>query len=280
MLFSKLLDLFSHDVLRVGLSAYADLLAAYRPLFHIAVALWALGISFEALTSESSFRPTVIKFVRGAVVIAYLTEPAVPRAFSQLLQAPAQTSGVVVDHIVDGAGGKADARGSNVRGNFGASMDRLVERVGLKCKGMLLKAAWGDDPLTLTVAKILVVFVLLLAFLSVVLYVAALATFYQAALLFLLPFAVTLYPWSYTRPLFDGVIRQGLSFSLVIPLLHALLALVISPLDRALDPIHGTLVMLIPFGCLCVVGSLLALQIPAVASGVAGGVGLPMLRLR
>jgi TrbL/VirB6 plasmid conjugal transfer protein len=272
LVFSTLYDVFARDVLSIGLAAYSDLLAEYRGLFRIAVALWALGISLEALMSEHSFRPTLIKFLRGAVVIVYLTEPAVPMAFSQLLQAPGHTSGVVVKHIVQGGGGTATR-------NFGEALDDMLEDIGEKTEPLIERDGWFSLPPIIGYIMVFLIFLFLAGFLAVVLYVAAMATFFQAALLFLLPFAVSLYPWSYTRPLFDGVIRQGLSFSLVIPLLNALLAMVVSPLVRALDGMNG-LFELIPFACLCIVGALLALQIPAVAAGVAGGVGVPLLRPR
>lgn len=268
-MFSQLLDLFSHDILRIGLAAYADMLAQYRTLFRIAVAMWVLSIAFDALQSEGSFRPTLYRFLRGAVVIAYITEPAVASAFVELLQAPSHTSGVLVGHVLKVKGGSA---------NFGAALDALIGGIADKT-GHLTEGGVFDINIMGYIIAFLV-YIFLTGFLAVVLYVAALATFFQAALLFLLPFAVSLYPWSYTRPLFDGVIRQGLSFSLVIPLLNVLLALVVSPLVYALDNVEDGLFALIPFGCLSVVGALLALQIPAVASGVAGGIGLPILKPR
>jgi hypothetical protein len=116
-MFSDLLQLFSHDILRIGLAAYGDLLEHYRVFFRIAVTLWVLSIAFDALQSDASFRPVVIRFLRGAVVIAYLAEPAVPRAFVELLAAPADSSGILVGHVLKSTGGTAD---------FGASLDRLL----------------------------------------------------------------------------------------------------------------------------------------------------------
>ena len=54
------------NILRIGLAAYADMLAQYRVLFRIAVAIWVLSIAFDALQSEGSFRPTLFRFLRGA----------------------------------------------------------------------------------------------------------------------------------------------------------------------------------------------------------------------
>jgi hypothetical protein len=268
-MFSDLLQLFSHDILRICLAAYGDLLEHYRVFFRIAVTLWVLSIAFDALQSDASFRPVVIRFLRGAVVIAYLAEPAVPRAFVELLAAPADSSGILVGHVLKSTGGTAD---------FGASLDRLLVDVRARSLDLTQPGLFDIDLMGYLV--VLFIYVLLTGFLAVVLYIAALATFFQAALLFLLPLAVSFYPWSYTRPLFDGVIRQGISFSLVMPLLNVLLALVISPLVMALEAPERDLFALIPFGCLAIVGSLLALQIPAVASGVAGGIGLPILKPR
>ena len=268
-MFSQLLDLFSHDILRIGLAAYGDMVAHYRGLFRVAVAIWVVSIAFDALQSDRAFRPTLYRFLRGGVVIAYIGEPAVASAFAELLQAPAHTSGILVGHVLKTHGGTGD---------FGSALDTLVGTIGAKTKPLM-----DDDFFDINIVGYIIVFLIyifLTGFLAVVLYVAALATFFQAALLFLLPFAVSLYPWSYTRPLFDGVIRQGLSFSLVIPLLNVLLALVVSPLVHALDNIDDGLFALIPFGVLSIVGSLLALQIPSVAAGVAGGIGLPILKPR
>lgn len=271
-MFSTLLELFSVDILRVGLAAYGDMLAQYQTFFRIAVALWAVGISFEALTSDRSFRPAIIKFLRGAVVIVYLSEPAIPHAFAELMQAPGETSGILVAHVLK-------RPNTATSGNFGKALDEVLEDIQPKTE-KLTKRSWYSLPPIVGYIKLLIIYVFLTGFLAVVLYIAALATFFQAALLFLLPFAVSLYPWSYTRPIFDGVIRQGISFSLVIPLLNVLLAMVVSPLITALDDVSGSIFNLVPFGVLAVVGSLLALQIPSVAAGVAGGVGMPILRPR
>ena len=268
-MYSQLLELFSYDILRIGLAAYADMLGQYRALFRIAVAIWVVSIAFDVIQSEQSFRPTLFRFLRGAIVIAYITEPAVASAFAELLQAPSHTSGILVGHVLKIQGGS---------GNFGAALDTLLAGIGDKTEPLFEDGLLDLNIMGYVIAFLIYVF--LTAFLAVVLYIAALATFFQTALLFLLPFAVSLYPWSYTRPLFDGVLRQGLSFSLVIPLLNVLLALVVSPLVFALDNIDDGLFALIPFGVLAVVGSLLALQIPAVASGVAGGIGLPILKPR
>lgn len=267
-MFSQLLDLFSHDILRIGLAAYSDILAQYRVFFRIAVAVWVLSIAFDALQADS-FAPTLYRFLRGGIVIAYITTPAVASAFVELLQAPAHTSGVLVGHVLKTQGGTA---------NFGAALDTLLAGIGHKTDKLLEAGVFDVNIMGYVIAFL--IWVLLTAFLAVVLYVAALATFFQAALLFILPFAVSLYPWSYTRPLFDGVLRQGLSFSLVMPLLNVLLALVVSPLVYALDNVDDGLFALVPFACLAIVGSLLALQIPSVASGVAGGIGLPILKPR
>ncbi len=268
-MFSNLLDIFTHDILRIGLSAYGAMLAEYRVLFRLAVAMWVLSIAFDALQSDSGFRPTLFRFLRGSVVIAYITEPAVASAFVELMQAPAHTSGVLVNHVLNIQGGTA---------NFGQALDLLIDTVGDKTDS-LTDSGWFDVNI-MGYLILIMIYIFLIGFLAVVLYIAALATFFQASLLFLLPFAVSLYPWSYTRPIFDGVIRQGISFSLVIPLLNVLLALVVSPLVFALSDVHTNLFALLPFCCLSVVGALLALQIPAVASGVAGGIGLPILKPR
>ena len=103
-MFSTLLDLFSADILRVGLAAFSDMMTHYQTFFRIAVALWAVGVAFEALTSDRSFRPAVIKFLRGAVVIVYLGEPTIPHVFAELMEAPGKTSRVLVGHVI-GPGG-------------------------------------------------------------------------------------------------------------------------------------------------------------------------------
>lgn len=272
-MFSTLLELFSVDILRVGLAAYGDMLAQYQTFFRIAIALWAVGIAFEALTSDRSFRPAVIKFLRGAVVIVYLGEPAIPHAFAELMQAPGESSGILVAHVL-----KRPESGAS--GNFGKALDQVMKDIKPKTEKLTERDGFFSMPPIMGYIKVFIIYVFLTGFLAVVLYIAALATFFQAALLFLLPFAVSLYPWSYTRPIFDGVIRQGISFSLVIPLLNVLLAMVVSPLIAALEDVDGSIFDLVPFGVLAVVGSLLALQIPSVAAGVAGGVGMPILRPR
>ena len=280
-MFSQLLEAVTFDAVRVGLRAYDDLLGYYRPLFYVAVSIWVLNITLEVLQTHQ-LKAVLLRLVRGAVVIAYLSSPQVPQLFADILQAPSRSSGVVIEHIVSERHGPRTAPTApscSRRGDFGASVDCVIEIVNEKAERQL--SNMGFLALNWTVFVLIgSLYAFLIAFLAVVLYVAALATFYQAALLFLLPLAVTLYPWAYTRPLFDGVIRQGISFALVFPLLQVLLAVVVSPLTWALDDLSTGWVALIPFACMCVVGALLALQIPALASGVAGGVGVPLLRLR
>ena len=268
-MFSQLLEYFTYDILRIGLQAYGDILTQYRTVFRIAVAIWVLSIAFDAIQSDGSLRPTLFRFLRGAVVLAYITEPSVPAAFVELLQAPSNTSGILVGHVLKTHGGTAD---------FGQALDNLLDTIGNRTE-RLTNTGFMEINI-IGHFLVLFIYIFLTGFLAVVLYIAALATFFQAALLFLLPFAVSLYPWSYTRPIFDGVIRQGLSFSLVMPLLNVLLAMVVSPLVFALEDVQNDLFGLLPFSCLAVVGSLLALQIPSVAAGVAGGIGLPILKPR
>jgi len=263
-------QLLTFDIVRVGLSAYGDLLAYYRPLFLIAVTMWVLSIAFDLLQHDS-LRPPLYKLIRGAVVIAYLTEPSVAYAFAEMLQIPDHTSGVIIGHVTGDHAGPA---------TFSESLQRLLETVTEQTKTLLKKS--NDSIIGFNIMPYIIianVYICLILFLAMVLYIKILAGFFQAALIFLLPLAVTLYPWSYTRPLFDGVIRQGISFSLVSPLLNVLVVMVTSPLIFALKAVDN-LYALLPFGILSIAGFLLAWQIPSVASGVAGGIGLPILKPR
>lgn len=270
-MFSDLLDMVTFDLVRMGLASYGEVLAHYGGIFRIGVAIWMISIALDALQSDGSFRPTLWRLLRGAVVLAYITEPAVPRMFLELMNAPAHSTGIVLGHVT--------GNGAREAADFGPAIDQLIDTVGERA-GELIK---NDDYFNLNIMGYILytlIYLFLVPFLAAVLYIAALASFFQAALLFVLPFAVALYPWSYTRPLFDGLIRQGLSFSLVMPLLSALLAVVISPLSHALTDVANNLQALVPYFCLCMVGSLMAFQIPAVASGIAGGIGLPILKPR
>lgn len=261
-------QLLTFDIVRVGLAAYGDLLAYYRPLFLIAVTMWVLSIALDLLQHDS-LRPPLYKLIRGAVVIAYLTEPSVAYAFAEMLQIPDHTSGIILGHVTGDHAGPA---------TLSQALGQLLSTVGTQTKKIL-----GDvGLLSFSFIPYIIVgtiYLCLILFLAMVLYIKILAGFFQAALIFLLPLAVTLYPWSYTRPLFDGVIRQGISFSLVSPLLNVLVVMVTSPLIFALKSVDN-LYALLPFGILSIAGFLLAWQIPSVASGVAGGIGLPILKPR
>ena len=187
-----------------------------------------------------------------------------------MLQIPDRSSGIIVGKVL----GQGTAPAS-----FGDAVTALLASIDGKTD-FLLKDDGLFDVNIMGYLILFFIYACLVCFLAVVVYIKVLASFFQAALIFILPLAVSLYPWSYTRPLFDGVIRQGISFSLVTPLLNVLIAMVTSPLVRALDDVHGSLFELVPFGCLSVAGCFLAWQIPSVASGVAGGIGLPIVKPR
>ncbi len=263
-------DIFEFDVSRIAHATYGALVAEYRPLFVMCVGLWVLVIALEALQNSHQLRPVLFKLLRGVVIITFLGEPAVPDLFAELLRAPAAGSGAIITAIV--------GDGAPTTNHFGPALDTLIVKTATKVAPLLEGGVFGVSITGSLIA--FAIFICLSCFLAVVTYIAALASFYQAALIFLLPFAIALYPWEYTRPIFDGVIRQGISFSLVFPLLNALLALVISPLIFALSDITTNLFAVVPFAVLAVVGSLLALQVPSVASGIAGGIGLPILKPR
>jgi len=259
---------FTHDILRIGLAAYGDLLAYYRPLWVIAVTMWIISIAFD-LIQHDSLRGPLYKLIRGGFVLAYLADPAVIHTFAEILAIPDHSSGIILGRVLGGTTGPS---------SFSDTMGQLLLVVDGKTAAIMEADIFGIN----IMGYLIIVFIygLLVCFLATVLYIKVLATFFQASLLFLLPLAVSLYPWPYTRPLFDGVIRQGISFSLVTPLLNVLIAMVTSPLIAALSDVNDNLFALVPFGCLAVAGSLLAWQIPSVASGVAGGIGLPILKPR
>ena len=122
---------------------------------------------------------------------------------------------------------------------------------------------------------------LVVGFVTFLLMLAKLAV---AILLGVAPFFILLYLFDSTRSIFEGWLRQTISFALIPVITYSLLLLIISILDTAAttmlaasDSSLTSLSSLAPYLLVMVASFLLATQILGIASGIGGGLQLSTL---
>ncbi len=167
----------------------------------------------------------------------------------------------------------------------GGDSDGINASVGLIYDRGLQSAAllWNNGGLT-NVGPILlagVVWLVTLLTVGYVTFLLMLAKLAVAVLLALAPFFIVLYLFDATRPIFEGWVRQTLSFALIPVFTYSMLLLIISILDTASAPLinaatagTASLTQIAPFALVMAAAFLLSQQIMGWAAGVAGGFSL------
>ena len=128
---------------------------------------------------------------------------------------------------------------------------------------------------------VLIVTLLAVVYITFLLMLAKLAV---AVLLGLAPFFIVLYIFDATRPVFEGWLRQLISFALIPVFLYGLLALLISMMNTMSDQMLAATAAGVwgithvgPYALVMVVAVLLATQVMGWAAGVGGGFSLSSL---
>jgi hypothetical protein len=282
-MFSELLRIFTEDLTSAVAGSYGAVLGALQPLLLASMALlilhychdaWAHGVQADRL----------LTFCRHLFVLSYAATPQAAGWLLDALQIPsyvsrslfggggAANSAAVLDSAYMALYGRMDA--IDVKFNFDACLPTAGMFLGVETDpcGFV-----GLDEWILA----FVVLAFFAAYCLILLYLLTLAAFYTAAVVGLLPYAVALYSWDYTRPVFHGLVRQGISFALIPPLLYLLLSATLTPMLALLQSsesvtLAGTMAAVLAL----LMSSLLSLKLPAVAAGVAGGMGMPLISWR
>ncbi|MEM7282682.1 MAG: type IV secretion system protein [Pseudomonadota bacterium] len=171
----------------------------------------------------------------------------------------------------------ATAETAGINGAVGEIYDR-----GLQSAALL----WNNGGLTNVGPIFLAGVVWLVTLLTVgyVTFLLMLAKLSVAVLLSVAPFFILLYLFDSTRRIFEGWLRQLLSFALIPIFTYALLLLIVSILDQASLPLitaanagTASLTQIAPYALVMAAAFLLAQQILGWAAGVAGGFSLSTL---
>ncbi len=159
-----------------------------------------------------------------------------------------------------------------------ASVGDIYDR-GLQSAALL----WNNGGLTnpgpiLLAAVVWLVTLLTVGYVTFLLMLAKLAI---AVLLALAPFFLLLTLFDASRPLFEGWLRQVITFALIPVLTYAMLLLIITILDAASAPLMiaasagtASLTQIAPFALVMAAAFLLSTQVLGWAGGVAGGFSL------
>ncbi len=168
----------------------------------------------------------------------------------------------------------ADGSATGINTSVGVIYDR-----GLQSAALL----WNNGGLTnpgpiLLAAVVWLVTLLTVGYVTFLLMLAKLAV---AVLLALAPFFLLLYLFDASRPLFEGWLRQVITFALIPVLTYAMLLLIITILDAASAPLiaaasagTASLTQIAPFALVMAAAFLLSTQVLGWAGGVAGGFSL------
>ncbi len=167
-----------------------------------------------------------------------------------------------------------DGSATGINTSVGVIYDR-----GLQSAALL----WNNGGLTnpgpiLLAAVVWLVTLLTVGYVTFLLMLAKLAV---AVLLALAPFFLLLYLFDASRPLFEGWLRQVITFALIPVLTYAMLLLIITILDAASAPLiaaasagTASLTQIAPFALVMAAAFLLSTQVLGWAGGVAGGFSL------
>ena len=163
--------------------------------------------------------------------------------------------------------------------NINAAMDALIDR-GFDASKKVWSQAGVTNPAGLLGAAALLIATIFIA--SGVLYIILLAKFATAVLLAIAPFFIVLYVFDASRSLFEGWLRQTLSFALIPPLIYGVFALWIVVIEAFFvavgvtfdGPNIPTFRDIFIYGSLSVVTYKLTKEVQGWAAGIAGGFSL------
>lgn len=171
--------------------------------------------------------------------------------------------------------------GGNTEGSINASVGRVWSQGLQSAQNIFAEAGLTTWSPIIFGLLVLIVTLLAVVYITFLLMLAKLAV---AVLLGLAPFFIVLYLFDATRPVFDGWLRQLISFALIPVFLYGLLALLISMmqtmsnqmLDATANSVWG-ITHVGPYALVMVVSLLLSTQVMGWAAGVGGGFSLSSL---
>lgn len=175
----------------------------------------------------------------------------------------------------------ADGNPFNNADTINESLDNVLQR-GMTVTGRLFQAG-GLTNILPYIFGVLVgaVTILVVGYVAFLLVLAKLAV---AILLSVAPFFIVLYLFEGTRPIFEGWLRQTISYALIPIITYALMLLILNIVELAIQPLFAasgaeleSLVQIAPFVVVMAVSFLLATQVLGIASGIGGGFQLSSL---
>lgn len=272
-MFETLLDATDGAIDTFIFDAWTRFIAEGRPWVLSMSALFIIIIGYLLLVgrlnlSLSELFPRIVKWLAIlAIVLNY--DALVTLLFNLFTNVPE----AVATQIADVGGG--------TQGGINATVG-IVWSQGLQsAQNMFAEAG------LMTWSPILFGFLVLIVTLLAVVYITfliILAKLAVAVLLGLAPFFIVLYLFDATRPVFEGWLRQLISFALIPVFLYGLLALLISIMQKMSDQMLAATAAEVwsithvgPYALVMVVSLLLSTQVMGWAAGVGGGFSLSTL---
>ena len=272
-MFESLLDATDTAIGAFIFDAWNNFIVAGRPWVLLMSVLFVVITGYLMLTgrlslSLSQLFPRIVKWL-AVITIVLNFDAMIVLLFNLFTNVPE----AVATNLAD-IGGETEG---GINGSVG-----LVWSRGLESAQNIFAEA-GLTTWSPIIFGILVLIVTLLAVVYIT-FLLMLAKLAVAVLLGLAPFFIVLYIFDATRPVFEGWLRQLISFALIPVFLYGLLALLISMMNTMSDQMLAATAAGVwgithvgPYALVMVVAVLLATQVMGWAAGVGGGFSLSSL---